>query len=347
MMDDKIFMQRCFSLAQMGLGNVSPNPMVGAVVVYDGRIIGEGFHQKYGFSHAEVNAINNVKDKSLLKYSTIYVSLEPCCHYGKTPPCAELLIKHHIKKCVIANTDPNPKVAGKGIKMLQDNNIEVVSGVLEKEGLYLNRRFFYNQEKHLPFVILKYAQSKDGFIDIIRKEGEEKQNYWFTNDALKLFVHKQRFEEDAILVGYNTVINDNPTLNVRYYSGKNPVRVVYDKDLSLPKDKNIFNSESKTIVFNGVKNAVEDNVEYILLEDENDLQSMLSILYEKGIGSIIVEGGKKTITRFLEQNLWNEAYVLTGNTFLNEGIKSPVIPANKNKSTSYAGDNGIDYYFNI
>ena len=343
MTDDKDFIKRCFQLAQMGAGNVSPNPMVGAVVVYNGEIIGEGYHMQYGSAHAEVNAINSVKDKSLLKDSTIYVSLEPCCHYGKTPPCAKLLVDNHLKKCVIANRDTNPKVSGGGIKMLQDAGIEVVCGVLEEEGRFVNRRFFCDQEKKRPYIIAKFAQSKDGFIDIDRTS-KEKQNYWFTNDAMKVFVHKQRAEEDAILVGYNTVLNDNPSLTVRNYKGKNPVRVVYDRDLSLPLSANIFNKDAKTIVFNNKVADTKNNIEFIKMEGQDYIKEMLNKLFEMRICSLIVEGGKKTLEQFLERNLIDEAFVLTGNISIGKGIKKPAIPINYLRSTRVIGDNRLDYY---
>jgi pyrimidine deaminase RibD-like protein len=217
MQEDEKYMKRCFDLALLGRGNVSPNPKVGAVIVYQDQIIGEGYHKKYGQSHAEVNAIASVKDKNLLKESTIYVNLEPCCHWGKTPPCANLIIENKIKRCVISNKDINPKVFGGGIKLLQDNGVEVISGVLEEQGLYLNRRFFTNQSQKRPYVILKYAQTLDGFIAPEGKGG------WISNETMKVWVHKQRTEEDAIMVGYNTVLSDNPQLNVRHYSGRKPI----------------------------------------------------------------------------------------------------------------------------
>jgi diaminohydroxyphosphoribosylaminopyrimidine deaminase/5-amino-6-(5-phosphoribosylamino)uracil reductase len=201
MQDHEKYMRRCFDLALLGRGNVSPNPKVGAVIVYQDQIIGEGYHKKYGQSHAEVNAIASVENKNLLKESTIYVNLEPCCHWGKTPPCTNLIIENKIKRCVICNKDINPKVFGGGMKLLQDNGVEVISGVLEEEGLYLNRRFFTNQSQKRPYVILKFAQTLDGFISPEGKGG------WISNDTMKVWVHKQRTEEDAIMVGYNTVLS--------------------------------------------------------------------------------------------------------------------------------------------
>lgn len=350
---EEFFMRRCFDLAQMSGGLNSPNPKVGAVIVYDNKIIGEGFHQKYGLSHAEVNAINSVKDKDLLKLSTLYVNLEPCCHYGKTPPCAELVIKSQIKRCVIANKDSNPKVAGGGIAMLEKASIEVKTGVLEKEGRFLNRRFFCNQEKKRPYIILKYAQSLDGFID--NREEKEKhtptllhnKQFWITNDALKVWVHKQRMQEDAIFVGYNTALLDNPFLTTRHLEGKNPIRVVFDRDLSLPKESNIFDNSSPTIIFNYKKEEVKNNKEYILINDkENIEEEIFKILYNKNIGSIIIEGGAKVINKLLDKNLWDEAFVLTGDMFFQKGTKSPVIATNKLRSTKYVASNRVDYYLN-
>ena len=347
MSQDEKFMERCFRLALLGRGYNSPNPMVGAVVVHNGKIIGEGYHRQYGQAHAEVNAINSVKDKSLLKESIIYVNLEPCCHYGKTPPCAELLVKSQIKKCVISNVDSNPKVHGGGIRILEQAGIEVVSGVLEEEGRFLNRRFFCLQEDKRPFVILKYAQSTDGFMDVERQQNGVKKNYWITNDVLKVFVHKQRCREDAVLVGYNTVVNDNPSLTSRYHAGRNPVRVVFDGDLSLNAESNIFNKESKTIIFNRKENKTKDNLEYIKIEDNQSKEvQILNKLYERGISSLIVEGGKKTLEAFISQNLWNEAYILSGNALFGKGKKSPVISAELKKSTISAGDNRVDYFYN-
>lgn len=350
---EEYFMQRCFDLAQMADGLNSPNPKVGAVVVCDNKIIGEGFHQKYGQAHAEVNAINSIKNKDLLKLSTLYVNLEPCCHYGKTPPCAELVIKSQIKRCVIANKDSNPKVAGDGIAMLEKAGIEVKTGVLEKEGRFLNRRFFCNQEKKRPYIILKYAQSLDGFID--NREKKEKhfhtllhnKQFWITNDALKVWVHKQRIQEDAIFVGYNTVLLDNPFLTTRHLVGKNPIRVVFDRDLSLPKGSNIFDNSSPTIVFNYKKENKQNNLEYILIKDkENIEEEMFKVLYSKNISSIIIEGGAKVINKLLDKNLWDEAFVLTGDICFGKGTKSPAIATNKLRSTKYVANNRVDYYFN-
>lgn len=320
MQDHEKYMRRCFDLALMGRGNVRPNPKVGAVVVHQDKIIGEGYHKKYGQSHAEVNAIASVENKNLLKESTIYVNLEPCCHWGKTPPCANLIIENKIKRCVICNKDINPKVFGGGIKLLQDNGVEVISGVLEEEGLYLNRRFFTNQSQKRPYVILKFAQTLDGFISPEGKGG------WISNDTMKVWVHKQRTEEDAIMVGYNTVLADNPQLNVRHYSGRNPKRVVYDKYLTLPKDKNVFDNSQETYILNYVKEGREENNIFIKLNEELPFaKQVLEKLYEQKICSIVIEGGTKTINKFLESNLWDEANVIIGQKTFEKGVKAPEI----------------------
>lgn len=320
MQDHEKYMRRCFDLALLGRGNVSPNPKVGAVIVYNDQIIGEGYHKKYGQSHAEVNAIASVEDKNLLKESTIYVNLEPCCHWGKTPPCANLIIESKIKRCVISNKDINPKVYGGGVKLLQDNGIEVISGVLEEEGLFLNRRFFTNQKENRPYVILKYAQTLDGFI------APEEKGGWISNNAMKVWVHKQRTEEDAIMVGYNTVLLDNPQLNVRHYSGRNPKRVVYDKYLTLSKEKNVFDNSQETFILNYIKEGREENNVFLKLnENKPFVEQVLERLYEQKIYSIVVEGGEKTLNKFLEANLWDEANVIVGEKNFGKGVKAPVI----------------------
>ena len=333
MQDHEKYMRRCFDLALLGRGNVSPNPKVGAVIVYNDQIIGEGYHKKYGQSHAEVNAIASVEDKNLLKESTIYVNLEPCCHWGKTPPCANLIIESKIKRCVISNKDINPKVYGGGIKLLQDNGIEVISGVLEEEGLFLNRRFFTNQKENRPYVILKYAQTLDGFI------APEEKGGWISNEAMKVWVHKQRTEEDAIMVGYNTVLLDNPQLNVRHYSGRNPKRVVYDKYLTLSKEKNVFDNSQETFILNYVKEGREENNVFLKLnENKPFVEQVLERLYEQKICSIVVEGGEKTLNKFLEANLWDEANVIVGEKNFGKGVKAPIISQGLVSMENIGGD---------
>ena len=320
MQEDEKYMKRCFDLALKGRGNVSPNPKVGAVIVCEGKIIGEGYHKKYGEAHAEVNAIASVEDKSLLEKSTIYVNLEPCCHWGKTPPCANLIVESKIKRCVISNKDINPKVFGGGIKLLQDNGIEVVSGVLEKEGWYLNRRFFTNQKEKRPYIIIKYAQTLDGYIAPEGKGG------WISNDAMKVWVHKQRAEEDAIMVGYNTVLSDNPQLNTRHYYGRNPKRVVYDRYLDLSSDYNIMDKTQETIILNHVKDYEDGNNIYVKInEKESFVPQVLEKLYALKISSIVVEGGTKIINKFIEANMWDEANVIIGQNTFGKGVEAPVI----------------------
>jgi diaminohydroxyphosphoribosylaminopyrimidine deaminase/5-amino-6-(5-phosphoribosylamino)uracil reductase len=315
------YMQRCFQLGALGLGKVAPNPLVGAVVVYNNVIIGEGFHQQYGSAHAEVNAIASVKDKSLLQQSTLYVNLEPCSHFGKTPPCADLIIQHQISQVVICNKDPNPLVAGKGIAKLEAAGVKVITGVLEQEGWHLNRRFFtFHTHKH-PYIILKWAQSNNRFIT----KGNDKQ-YWITGDTAKKLSHQWRSEEQAILVGTQTVLTDNPQLNNRYFNSKQqPLRVVIDKNLIFPESSFVLDNSQKTIVFNALKDAQAENTSYIKINFGNAVEEILAVLYERNIQSLIVEGGAKTLDAFIQQNAWHEARILTGNITFEQGIAAPVV----------------------
>ncbi|MCO5260479.1 MAG: bifunctional diaminohydroxyphosphoribosylaminopyrimidine deaminase/5-amino-6-(5-phosphoribosylamino)uracil reductase RibD [Crocinitomicaceae bacterium] len=323
-MTDEFYIQRCIDLALKGKGNVAPNPMVGAVIVYNDEIIGEGYHQKYGEAHAEVNAVNSVKNKGLLCESTIYVSLEPCSHYGKTSPCSDLLVASQFKRVVIGSVDSNSKVAGKGIEKLRNAGIAVTVGVLEKECRELNKRFFTFHENKRPYVILKWAQTKDGFIDKFREKNET-GIYWITGPQTKKNVHQWRAEEAAILVGKNTVLNDNPSLTVREVAGKNPIRVVLDSQLSLAMDASVFSCESPTIVFNTIKSGVEGTITWIQLEQLTPA-AILQALFEKNIQSIIVEGGKQVLDAFIQSRLWDEARILTGNIEWNGGIEAPQLP---------------------
>ncbi len=341
-------MYRCLQLAQLGSGCVSPNPMVGAVVVYDNRIIGEGYHQYYGGNHAEVNAINSVEDKGLLRYSTLYVNLEPCSHWGKTPPCTELIIKHRIKKVVIANMDVNPKVAGNGVRTLQENGIEVITGVLEEEARSLNKYFFTYFLKKRPYITLKWAETLDGFMDIERREGDEKEEYWITNDALRVYVHKQRAEVDCILAGRTTILNDNPKLNLRYYLGNNPIRMTIDKDLTLPEDLFFFDNTQKTILFNSKRSFEEKNTIYYKIDFEKDvLEQIIHYIYSINKNSLVVEGGKQTLESFINLNLWDEANVLVGNKYFNKGLLSPKgLIEQKFVEKTYYNTDWIEYYYN-
>lgn len=321
---DKYYMQRCISLAKKGLGNVAPNPMVGCVIVYNNTIIGEGFHQQYGKAHAEVNAINKVKDKSLLTKSTLYVNLEPCAHFGKTPPCANLIVKHKLKRVVIGCIDSYSEVAGKGIEHLKANGIDVVVGVLKKESLFLNRRFFTFYEKKRPYIILKWAKTKDGFIDIDRTKESNTTN-WITTPKSKQLVHKWRSEESAILVGTNTAINDNPALTTREWAGKNPIRMVLDANNRLPKNLKILDKSVPTVVFSN-HNHIDNNIVYHKVNNQkNIIDEVLNYCYLNKVQSVIVEGGAQTLNGFIEKNIWDEARIFTGNKSFNIGLKSPKI----------------------
>lgn len=347
MTSDELLMRRCFQLARMGQGHVSPNPMVGCVVLNPaGDIVSEGYHQYIGGYHAERNALTaHGNEGKNFTGCTLYVNLEPCSHYGKTPPCADLVIEKGIKKVVISTTDPNPLVAGGGILKLKETGIEVVTGVLEKEGRYLNRRFFTFMEKHRPYVILKWAETSDGFMDIDRSANPH-GNYWITNDILKTLSHKWRTTEDAIMVGTNTVANDNPSLTARLWSGHNPLRITIDRTGRLPHSLHIFDGSTPTVVFtenSSMQNR--ENLTFVNADFQNLLPSMLDYLYQNKIQSIIVEGGKQLINSFLQQNLWDEARQLKGSVEFGSGLPSPAIAANPDK-TEFFGDNAIKYYHN-
>ncbi len=321
------YMQRCLDLAGLGMGTVSPNPMVGAVVVMDTVIIGEGYHHQYGGAHAEVNAINQVISAfsdwaELLDQSTLYVSLEPCAHYGKTPPCADLIIKHKIPKVVVGCRDPFEEVNGKGIDKLRDAGVEVITGVLEEDCKWLNRRFFTRVQMHRPYVILKWAQTADGFFT-----PDNDSQFWITGSESRKLVHQWRGEEDAVLVGKRTAMIDDPQLNVRLAPGRSPKRVVIDRRLELNENLNLFDHSVETLIFNEIKTAIEGNIKYIALEDFDRYvpQYILYQLYLQDIQSVIVEGGAQTLNSFIEAGLWDEARVFTGSVYLEHGIKSPGI----------------------
>lgn len=318
MTPDELFMQRAIELARLGIGYVSPNPRVGCVIVHDNKIIGEGWHKKFGEAHAEVNAVASVEDKSLLKESTVYVNLEPCSHFGKTPPCADLLIEHRVKKVVIANLDTNPLVAGNGVKKLTMSGTEVVVGVLEKAGRELNKRFFTFVEKQRPYIILKWAQTADGFV--AQKNFESK---WISNDLSRQLVHQWRTEEDAVLVGTKTASHDNPFLTVRDWTGRNPVRVVIDRFLRLNSHLHIFDKKVKTICYNVLKHEEHKNLMFVRLNENDFLQELVSDLHKQKIQSITVEGGAQTLQYFIEAKLWDEARVFASSRSFGEGISAP------------------------
>lgn len=320
-------MKRCIELARLGAGKVSPNPLVGCVIVHHGNIIGEGFHEKYGEAHAEVNAINSVENPELLSESTLYVSLEPCAHHGLTPPCSDLIIRKKIPRVVIGTIDTFAKVAGKGIEKMRNAGIDVKVGILEEECRELNKRFFTFYEKHRPYVILKWAQTLDGFIDLERTENDFGEPNWITGEKALDRVHQLRAEEDAILVGTNTALKDNPSLTVRRCKGKNPVRVVLDRKLRLPGNLKLFDSTSPTLVFNSIKDDKKENIEYLKINfEEHVIEQLLSKLAERKIQSLIVEGGRQIIESFMKSGLWDEAHVFVGNKKFHRGIAAPPLP---------------------
>ena len=316
------FMEKCIDLAKKGIQDVSPNPMVGSIIVYNNEIIGQGYHEKYGSNHAEVNAINSVQDKSLLEKSTLYVNLEPCCHHGKTPPCTNLIIEKKIPKVVIGCKDSYSKVSGNGIKKLRNNLIEVIDCVLDKKCKELNRRFFSFHEKKRPYIILKWAKSKDNYIAPINQD----KPFWMTCEKSKELVHRWRAQEDSILVGRKTVIADNPLLTVRLYNGKNPVRIIIDKNLTINQNLKIYNKEANTIILNQEKSLIDGKNIFVKIDFNNFLENMLNELYNRNILSVIVEGGAETINSFINRDLFDEIRVFTTTKILKNGIISPNIP---------------------
>lgn len=321
------YIQRCLDLAVLGMGSVSPNPMVGAVIVHNNQIIGEGYHRQYGQAHAEVNAVNDAlanfeNAEGLLHESVIYVSLEPCAHYGKTPPCADLIIKHRIPHVVVGCRDPFPQVDGKGIEKLQAAGIEVTLGVLEDKCRFLNRRFFTRVQQHRPYVILKWAQTADGFF-----APDDNRQFWITGIESRKLVHQWRGEEDAVLVGKNTAAIDNPQLNVRFGKGRSPKRIVIDRRLELSHDLYLFDQSVETLVFNEIKTDIDGKIKYIALEDFDRYvpQYILYQLYLQDVQSVIIEGGAHTLNSFIVAGLWDEARVFTGEASLNSGINAQEI----------------------
>lgn len=338
-------MRRCIELAKCGFGTASPNPMVGAVIVCDGKIIGEGWHRRCGEAHAEVNAVNSVADKSLLKKSTIYVSLEPCAHVGRTPACADMLIREGIPRVVVGSIDPFEKVAGKGIEKLQNAGVEVKIGVLKQECDWLNRRFFTFHTKRRPYIILKWAQTADGFIDNIRSDSTQKP-LKITNVHFDRLVHKWRTEEDAILVGTRTALLDNPQLTARLWSGRNPVRVCIDRELKVPATSRIFDYQAKTIIINGNKEGTNGNLIFCKADfNENIVPQVLDILYRNEIQSVIVEGGAQTINSFISSGLWDEARIFTSAEKTTNGVKAPDFPYHCTKIEK-EGDVTLKYIYN-
>jgi diaminohydroxyphosphoribosylaminopyrimidine deaminase / 5-amino-6-(5-phosphoribosylamino)uracil reductase len=338
-------MQRCLELARLGSGNTAPNPMVGSVLVHDGRIIGEGYHQQYGKAHAEVNCVQSVTeaDQPLIAQSTLYVSLEPCAHFGKTPPCADLIIKHKIARVVVGCRDPFKQVDGKGIEKLQAAGIDVVTGVMEHECKELNKRFFTFHTKHRPYIVLKWAETKDGFmaalnppqVGILRDPDNGKlfnERLLISNEYSNRLVHRWRSEEAAILVGTNTALVDNPELTTRLWPGQSPVRLVLDMKLRLPAHLKVFNREIRTIVFNSIKEGEDNGLLYCRLNNEsNIIPQMMDALYQLNIQSVLVEGGAKMLQSFINEGCWDETRVIANQQLTinadqngNTGLKAPL-----------------------
>ncbi len=320
-------MQRCLQLAALAAGHVAPNPMVGAVLVHEGRIIGEGYHMQYGQAHAEVNCINSVAptDKHLIPEATIYVSLEPCAHFGKTPPCSNRIIAEGIRKVVVGCRDPFKEVNGKGIEQLKAAGVEVILPVLEKGCMALNKRFFTFHTQQRPYILLKWAQTADGKIGA----APGKPRLLISNAYTNRLVHQWRSQEAAILVGTNTALYDNPVLNNRLWPGKSPVRLVLDKRLQLPPHLHVLDGNQPTIVFNTLQQATQHNLQYYQLNDAGNIpQQIINTCYQLNLQSVLIEGGAQLLQSFIDQGLWNEARIITNQQlYAGEGIDAPQLPA--------------------
>ncbi|PRB00306.1 riboflavin biosynthesis protein RibD [Chryseobacterium sp. MYb7] len=338
MNNDELYIKRCIELAQKALGHTYPNPLVGSVIVHNGEIIGEGYHHKAGENHAEINAISSVKNKDLIPESTIYVSLEPCAHYGKTPPCALKIKELGFKKVVIGAMDSHDKVNGKGKKIIQDAGIEAISGILEKKCIELNKRFFTYHEKKRPYIILKWAESGDGFLD------KDFKPTAVSNTLVNQFVHQLRADEHAILVGTQTALHDNPSLTVRNAEGVNPVRILIDFDLKVPSHFNIYNTEAKTLVLNSMKEGTEGHIQFIKIDKNKFLPELMEALYKEQIQSVIIEGGRFTLQQFINAELWDEAMIIKNeNLKLENGTKAPEFNHTAVKTETFR-DNTISFF---
>ena len=345
MTSDEKYMLRALQLAKLGGVATKSNPMVGAVIVLGDEIIGEGYHQKYGEAHAEVNAVNSVKDLSLLNQATIYVTLEPCSHFGKTPPCADLLVKHRFKRVVIAQIDPFSEVSGRGIEKLRNAGIEVTCGILQQEAGELNKRFITAQTEKRPYVTLKWAQTADGYTDIDRSQKQETGIHWISQPETQVVTHQLRATEQAILVGWRTIQNDNPSLTTRAFKGPNPVRVVIDPNLKAPKDAVVFSDGLKTLVFNLLEEKKIREVEYLKLAEISPA-SVLEALYQMNIHSVLIEGGAGTLNSFIESGIWDEALVITGKNKFKTGLRAPVISKTPLKTIPF-GKDVLNFFRNI
>lgn len=339
-------MLRALQLAKLGGTDTYPNPLVGAVVIYKDKIIGEGWHQKYGEPHAEVNAINNVQNKELLSESSIYVTLEPCSHHGKTPPCSDLIIKNNLKRVIIGCIDTFSEVSGRGVEKLRNAGINVEVGIHEQKARELNKRFFTFHEKKRPYITLKWAQSSDGFIDIKRNSNERTVN-WITQKETKIFVHRLRSNEHAILVGWKTIANDNPELTVRMVEGKSPIRLVLDPNCKSPGNSRIFQDDIPTWLICKKNNYQFSAPNTLIIEiDEFSLPNVLKELHDRNILSVFIEGGGFTINQFIQEELWDEAYKIEGITSFQDGEPAPVITSNLEDTQFHLGKDRITFYKN-
>ncbi|MGY6560568.1 MAG: bifunctional diaminohydroxyphosphoribosylaminopyrimidine deaminase/5-amino-6-(5-phosphoribosylamino)uracil reductase RibD [Luteibaculaceae bacterium] len=348
MENHEFYMRRCFALAQLGLGRANPNPLVGSVVVHNNTIIGEGYHAEYGKAHAEVIAIENVQDKDLLKKSTLFVNLEPCSHFGKTPPCTDLIIRSEIPEVVISTIDPFEKVSGKGVERLRKAGVLVHTDVLKASGNFINRRFFTFHIKKRPYIILKWAQSKNGFLDLGLKKVEERISEPISGVLSRQLVHQWRAQEMGILVGDRTVAQDNPSLTVRLASGKNPLRIVLDPLLLSPDDSRIFDDSVKTYIFTTLnrENSNTSTVEYVKVSEAFFLDEVLVKLYDFGVQSILVEGGAFTLQQFIDKGIYDEARIFTSNALVEGKTKAPVLDTKPSDFMKVGSDN-LAIHYNI
>jgi diaminohydroxyphosphoribosylaminopyrimidine deaminase/5-amino-6-(5-phosphoribosylamino)uracil reductase len=336
----EFYMDRCLTLAKLGAGNVSPNPMVGAVLVYQERVIGEGYHQQYGRAHAEVNCIQSVRweDQALIEKATLYISLEPCNHHGKTPPCTDLILTSRIPKVVVACKDISAKVNGKGLQRLKYAGIEIIFGIREQEAIDLNRRFFIFNQKHRAYILLKWAESLEGYI------GAPGERIKLSDEESDLKVHQWRAEEDGIWVGYRTAVTDNPQLNVRLVKGRDPLRIVYDRNLELPPQHHLFNQQQPTLWYNDKETSAQGLVNKIKVSSASAIEDILIDLYQRQVLSVMVEGGSALLQQLIDINLWDEARVIKTVTSLSHGVKAPVLNSAKILESEQCGSDTIVYY---
>jgi len=334
---DHNYMRRCFELALKGLGFTRTNPLVGCVIVHGDRIIGEGYHHEFGGPHAEVNAIRSVKEPELLPESTLYCNLEPCAHHGKTPPCSMLIRQKKIPRVVISLMDPFPSVNGEGVRQLREAGVVVETGCLEEEGAYLNRRFLTYLLKKRPYVVLKWAQTRDGFMDLEREPGDPVGTNWISGPVCRTLVHKWRAEESAIMVGTGTILTDNPRLNIRRWTGENPVRVTVDRRGRIPASAHILSGNQDTIIFTGMASKYSGKTRSIQIDPSYGIADFLEELHDQKLVSVMVEGGASMLSSFLEENLWDEARVLTGKMTFSQGVKAPGMPMDPYETEEISG----------